>query len=38
VSHGIAQALREGWDAAKCTTERIFRKGDSGDGAQTHGE
>jgi hypothetical protein len=38
VSHGIAQALCEGWDAAKRTTERIFRKGDAGDGGQTRGE
>ncbi len=34
VGHGIAHASREGWDATKRTTKRIFHKSDSGDGAQ----
>ena len=34
VGHGIAHASREGWDAAKRTTKRIFHKDDSGNGAR----
>ncbi|MCA8090685.1 hypothetical protein LGM65_07220 [Burkholderia anthina] len=34
VGHGIAHASREGWDATKRTTKRIFHKSDSGEGAQ----
>ncbi|AOK05367.1 hypothetical protein LGM90_23305 [Burkholderia sp. AU28942] len=34
VGHGIAHASREGWDATKRTTKRIFHKNDSGDGTQ----
>ncbi|KVE01590.1 hypothetical protein WI91_01955 [Burkholderia vietnamiensis] len=38
VGHGIAHASREGWDATKRTTKRVFHKNDPGDGAQTRGE
>ncbi|KWF69638.1 hypothetical protein [Burkholderia pseudomultivorans] len=31
VGHGIAHASREGWDATKRTTKRIFHKNDSND-------
>lgn len=34
VGHGIAHASREGWDATKRTTKRIFHKNDSGEGVQ----
>jgi hypothetical protein len=34
VGHGIAHVSREGWDATKRTTKRIFHKNDSGEGAQ----
>ncbi|KWF26217.1 hypothetical protein [Burkholderia pseudomultivorans] len=31
VGHGIAHASREGWDATKRTTKRIFHKNDTND-------
>ncbi|EKS9799616.1 MULTISPECIES: hypothetical protein [Burkholderia] len=31
VGHGVAHASREGWDATKRTTKRIFHKNDSGE-------
>jgi len=34
VGHGVAHASREGWNATKRTTKRIFHKNDSGEGAQ----
>ena len=34
VGHGIAHASREGWNATKRTTKRIFHKNDSGAGAE----
>ncbi|WP_201752249.1 hypothetical protein [Burkholderia pyrrocinia] len=30
VGHGVAHASREGWDATKRTTKRVFHKNDSG--------
>ncbi|MBN3793107.1 hypothetical protein [Burkholderia sp. Ac-20353] len=31
VGHGIAHASREGWDATKRTTKRVFHKSDTSD-------
>ncbi|HHL4083105.1 MULTISPECIES: hypothetical protein [unclassified Burkholderia] len=33
VGHGVAHASREGWEATKRTTKRIFHKNDSGESA-----
>ncbi|AZQ52289.1 hypothetical protein [Burkholderia cenocepacia] len=33
VGHGVAHASREGWDATKRTTKRVFHKSDSGEPA-----
>jgi hypothetical protein len=34
VGHGIAHASREGWDATKRTTKRVFHKDESRDDAK----
>ncbi|NIE68233.1 hypothetical protein [Burkholderia sp. Ax-1719] len=36
VGHGIAHASREGWDATKRTTKRVFHK--DGSREETHGD
>ncbi|HEB3531033.1 TPA: hypothetical protein RZC51_002540 [Burkholderia cenocepacia] len=33
IGHGVAHASREGWEATKRTTKRIFHKNDSGESA-----
>ncbi|MDN7431200.1 hypothetical protein CFB89_14400 [Burkholderia sp. AU16741] len=33
VGHGVAHVSREGWDATKRTTKRIFHKNDAGESA-----
>ncbi|WP_175906139.1 hypothetical protein [Burkholderia seminalis] len=38
VGHGVAHASREGWDATKRTTKRIFHKRDPGESSGKSGK